>query len=126
MCTDNFVFFCDSVSGFIFTILPPYLIATMALLASLMNLYKYLEYNPLSAANILVSTKPIYVVRALNWFTLAVAFYVSPGLPVDHSRALIRISIGLMVFSELAYNYTHIIGMFRWGLGWIRRLLHLS
>lgn len=48
--------------------------------------------------------RPSYLVRALNWLVFGTALILFPHMSLTGGRALLRVALAFMIFSELGYN----------------------
>ncbi len=107
----------------IFIIFSPNLLGLLSLVVAGIHIYKY--YCKDEAWCLEKRHRPVYLVRALNWFVFGAAFLVFPHVDVLCGRAILRLALAFMVLSELSYNITFAYDMLKDVVKWTRNLLHL-
>jgi hypothetical protein len=99
----------NALSELMRSIITPYFLSALSFLSSLIYVYKYHKLAGPSAP----TKRPIYMIRALNWFVFAVVWGIYLQLPISDRVALLRISLAFMLISQLAFDYGHIVDLLK-------------
>lgn len=94
----------------IFAFLNPIFLGVLALLLGTLYIYKYRMFNagyfPKARAD-----RTMYLVRAMNWSIFGIALVAAIYLPELERQLILRVAIGFMLISEVAYNFDNLVLM---------------
>ena len=71
----------------------------------------------------IVRSRQGYIIKAVNWTILGLAYFSRAFLPHADWGALLRISFGLLIISEILYNWHHLVTMLRGLPRWKSKML---
>lgn len=98
----------------VFKILHPHWMAGLSILLSSVYVFKY----TCVAERIVDQRNQMYLLRSLLWLAFSLVWIAFPYIDLVLSRALLRIMIGVIMMTEIAYNFLYIkdafVGTARW------------
>jgi hypothetical protein len=117
---------CEGLLSFVFVFFHAHFLGTLCFLLAIVNLYKYWFFKRIEIPEdmkIVGMSRPIYLVRVLNWTVFGASWMLFTILPLTEARALLRIGVAFIILSEVLYNWYWISKMFKRGWEWTRSWL---